>query len=81
MSELLSYARLLKDRDNFRKSGTKGGSDFNLYETPGNLYFRILFYFHNGDVDGGDRYDSGLLAPTWDENMDNNYYEYSSAWS
>ena len=83
---LLSYATLLNDRSNFRKSGTKHGSEFNKFETPINTYFKILFYFRNGNsssysktIDNG-----GFLAPTWLEYESNNvtpYYDHNSAWA
>lgn len=77
---LTSYAQFLKDILNFKKSGTKSGSDFNLYETPVNQYFKILFYFHNGDSEHEVGSDGGLLAPTWEHEL-KNYYQYNSAWS
>lgn len=81
---LISYATFLKDRNNFRKSGTRSGSEFNRYESPVNLYFKILFYFQNGDVDHntGLGNSGGFLAPTW-ANYTNasKYYDFNSAWS
>lgn len=81
---LISYATFLKDRDNFRKSGTKSGSEFNKYESPVNLYFKILFYFQNGDVDYNivNNSSGGFLAPTWTNYTNTNeYYNFNSAWS
>lgn len=78
----LSYAQFLKERNEFRRSGTRGGSEFNRFETPLNTYFKILFYFHNGDFESDNElYSGGLLAPTWENIKDTNYYEYNSAWS
>jgi hypothetical protein len=77
---LTSYSQFLKDILNFKKSGTKSGSEFNLYESPVNQYFKILFYFHNGDSDNEVGSDGGLLAPTWEKELAN-YYQYNSAWS
>ena len=51
-SDPLSYATILMDRNNFRKSGTRSGSEFNYFDTPRQTYFKILFYFCNGDADG-----------------------------
>lgn len=79
--DLTSYAQFLKDILNFKKSGTRSGSEFNLYETPINQYFKILFYFHNGDTDNEVGDNGGLLAPTWELNMSDNFYSYTSAWS
>lgn len=43
MSEqLLSYSELIKARDNFRKVDRDG---FNRFESPLNLYFRVMFNF------------------------------------
>ena len=84
MSNLLSYASILNDRDKFRKSGTLSGGEFNLLDTPSNKYFKILFYFDNGDVNGETLHgaSSGLLAPTWKLDIkENEYYLYNSAWS
>lgn len=81
---LLSYASVMRDRTNFIKAGTKSGSDFNLYDSPNNKYFKIFFYFENGDVDGStsDYMSGGLLAPTWLANKSNEkLYNYNSAYS
>lgn len=82
MSNYISYSDLLKSRDQFRKSGTSGGSDFNLYDTPGHKYFKLFFYFNNEDSDGSGM-DNGLLSPTWlEKNLsEKTYYMYNSAWS
>ena len=76
----ISYATFLKDRDNFRKSGTKSGSEFNYFETPRQTYFKILFYFCNSNSDNEIGLDTGLLAPTWEiygdsNNTNNPYYQ------
>lgn len=86
---LLSYDAVIKDRMNFIKSGTKNGSDFNYYDTPGQKYFKILFHFENGDVDGqtNNFASGGLLSPTWLAKIKDNYvdvsqmYLYNSAYS
>lgn len=96
MSELLSYVNILNDIQNFKKSGTKHGGDFNIYDTPTNKYFKILFYFGSdsefGDAEG---LGSGLLAPTWELFIKpddiafpmslppslRNYYSHNSAWA
>ena len=84
----LTYASILKDRQNFRRAGTRSGGEFNLFDTPGKKYFKILFYFGQSDsFDSG-----GLLTPTWnalagekpyDYSITDNtkFYEYNSAWA
>lgn len=83
MGNFLSYSKILKDRDNFRKSGTNSGSEFNLTDTPGSKYFRIFFYFDNGDVEGNTGLSStGLLAPAWNYDIaEKDWYKYTSAWT
>ena len=72
MSELLSYKHILDDIKKFKRAGTKTGDDFNIYDTPSQKYFKILFYFGSTPelftTDSG----SGLLAPTW-EIFNSNY--------
>lgn len=86
MSNLLSYESILRDRDNFRKAGSKNGNEFNLFDTPGSKFFKLFFYFNNGDVDGllGETNSGGLLTPTWrldDASNEKNLHQYNSAWS
>lgn len=85
MTNYISFANILKERDNFRKAGANSGSEFNLFDTPGHKYFKLFFYFNNGDVGGNynPMSNNGLLAPTWLINgvNDTNYYMYNSAWS
>lgn len=85
MSEYLSYAQFVKDYKNFKRAGTKRGNEFNLYDTPSNKFFKILFYFGGKADSVDDGLSSGLLAPTWDiiENPteDTPYYDYNSAWA
>ena len=85
MTNYISFANILKERDNFRKAGANSGSEFNLFDTPGHKYFKLFFYFNNGDVGGNynPMSNNGLLAPTWliDGVNDTNYYMYNSAWS
>ena len=86
MSNLLSYESILRDRDNFRKAGTKDGNEFNLFDTPGSKFFKLFFYFNNGDVDGllGETNSGGLLTPTWSiegTSNEKNLHQYNSAWS
>lgn len=82
--DFLSYASFLYDRQQFRRAGTRY-DEFNLYDTPGHLYFRILFHFFNGDDSKTTGPAGGLLAPTWQliGNYDDNYpfYEHNSAWA
>lgn len=85
MSNYISYYNIINDRNNFRKAGTKSGSDFNLFDTPSHKYFKLFFYFNNGDVSGSYGVDAGngLLTPTWfvEGVNDENYYMHNSAWS
>ena len=72
---ILSYGKILKDIQSFKRAGTYNGGDFNLLDTPSNKYFKIFFYFgskkndfttSNAEVDKNDAYPiGGLLAPTW----------------
>lgn len=84
MDNIISYAAFLKDRDNFRNSGTRTGSDFNLYDTPSHKFFKLLFYFWNSDLDDNLTHSGGLLAPTWEIYRDDGtdkYMNYDSAWA
>lgn len=86
MSNLLSYESILRDRNNFRKAGAKNGNEFNLFDTPGSKFFKLFFYFNNGDVDGllGETNSGGLLTPTWKldgASNEKNLHQYNSAWS
>lgn len=85
MNNYISFANILYDRDQFRKAGTNSGSEFNLFDTPGHKYFRLFFYFYNGDEEGHYSIQShnGLLAPTWllSGINDSNFYMFNSAWS
>jgi hypothetical protein len=80
MSELLSYSNILNDINNFRRSGSASGADFNIYDTPAHKYFRLLFYF-GSNPEFGDGFGSGFLAPTWDNMVGEQYYNYNSAWA
>lgn len=84
MSNYFSYQNVIDDIRKFRSSGTKFGGDFNLTDTTGRKYFKIFFYFNNGDAEGiSSSSHNGLLAPTWYVSGvdDSNYYMYNSAWS
>lgn len=84
MSNLISYYDLIKDRRNFRNSGTRSGGEFNYYDTPGLKFFKLFFYFNNGDSEGtSDAISSGgLLAPTWLlDPKEEDWWQYNSAWS
>jgi hypothetical protein len=75
----------MSDRENFRLAGTSA-NDFNKFDTPGLKYFKIFFYFTNGDSDsnmGNLNESGGLLAPSWKIPGigDDSYYKYTSAWS
>jgi hypothetical protein len=60
----LSYCTIINSRRQFIRSGTRLGDDFNYYDNPVRIYFKILFYFNNSDVENGNS-NTGLLAPTW----------------
>lgn len=87
MAAYISYDTIFKDRKSFLKSGGYSSNDFNAFDTPGHKYFKLLFYFNNGDVaewtDVGSS--GGLLAPTWlltdGELEESNLYKYESAWA
>ena len=64
--DLVSYGTFLRDRAEFLKAGGKSGNEFNRFDTPNQLYFKILFYFWNGDSDSAVGDSGGLLAPTWE---------------
>lgn len=86
MSNFVSYDNLIRSRNDFRRAGTNSGSEFNIFDTPNHKYFKLFFYFNNGDETGDSKLESsnGLLAPTWllGENAnDDTYYMYNSAWS
>lgn len=81
-----SYADIIIDRQKFRRAGTKGGGDFNFFDNPTSKFFKIFFYFENGDADGytGLEDSSGLLSPTWlidKKILDTNAYMYNSAYT
>ena len=91
---LYSHADFLYSRDNFVKSGGHVSDDFNKFDTPGHKYFKILFYFCNGDSEGVSAGNlgpnqknvignTGLLAPTWliPESEMGDLYHYESAWA
>lgn len=79
----LSYATFIDERNLFRKSGTKSGGEFNYYDTPGLKFFKLFFYFENGDSSNPNSdFSSGLLSPTWLYNVkEKDLYKYNSAWS
>lgn len=77
----LAYAQFLKDRMEFRKSGKRSGNDFNVFDSPGHKFFKILFYFGGADNNNGLE-SNGLLHPTWAiSNLNDNFYAFNSAWS
>lgn len=87
MNKVLTYSTIFKDIKNHKTSGTRSGSEFNLLDTPGRKYFKIFFYFNNGDIEGNGigQNSGGLLAPSWlnmnDENNESQYYDHNSAWT
>ncbi len=61
----LSYETLRNTLYEWRRSGTNS-SNFNVLDTPGHLFFKVIFHFWNGDAYGsGDGLENGLIAPTW----------------
>lgn len=86
--ELLSYKDVLESLQKYKKSGTKEGGDFNYFDTPSQKFFKICFYFVNGDGTNNSvqvSNSSGLLAPTWlildKSEWDHSFWDYNSAWS
>lgn len=80
----LSYATYIRDRMMFQRAGGLSGNDFSQMDTPGHFFFKILFYFQNGDSSGSQGLSGGLLAPTWEEmeaSGSTEYYSRNSAWS
>ena len=67
---ILSYKYLLSDILNFKRGGLIH-SDLtrksNVFDTPSQKYFKILFYFGSATTETGAdlKHSSGLLAPTW----------------
>lgn len=70
-TNILSYAKILKDISDFKKSGAKHSKDFNIFDIPSHKYFKILFYFGDSattktNMNNSDFSKSnGLLHPTW----------------
>lgn len=92
-SDPLSYETILADRLRFRQAGGPNSSDFNIYDTPSNTYFRLLFHFFDS-IDSGIDQGAGLLHPTWfdvngawvsQKNQSRadelDYWKHSTAWS
>ena len=81
--EMMSYARLLRDRNEYRTAGTRSGSDFNIFDTPSLKFFKILFYFEGkSEFETESRQSTGLLAPAWNYYLsDNTYYNSTTAWA
>jgi len=89
----LSYGTFLQNRLNFKQAGTNDGSDFNIYDTPSQKYFKIFFYFWNGNVEDRDDFvqSGGLLAPIWQlfqsssndksSYTEKDYWKYTTAWT
>lgn len=80
----LSYSSILRYRENFLKSGSRSGSDFNKFDTPGQKYFKIFFHFANGtdDLINKDTEMTGLLAPVWFLNIpEEQWHLHENAWT
>lgn len=52
----LNYKNHVRLLNEFKRAGGKYSSEFNIFDNPGRLYFKILFHFDTP---------SGLLHPTW----------------
>ena len=59
----LSYSTIRNLLTQFKKSSGKSGSEFNKFETPGQFYFKILFYFNN--INDSNAFTSNLLGCDW----------------
>lgn len=83
-TNILSYYNILEDIKRYKRSGTAygtAGDDFNKFDTPSHKYFKILFYFGSTPEFYATESGSGLLAPTWLNNINSDYYNYNSAWA
>ena len=81
-----SYRNILDDIQRFKKSGGKKSDEFNIYDIASHKYFKIFFYFVNGNSDdylNALSESGGLLAPTWElPNVSaENYFIFPSAWA
>jgi hypothetical protein len=81
-----SYKQILHDRQAFRQSGGTRSDDFNMADTPGLQFYRILFHFYSQESD--DMLSGyGLLHPTWEvpsikkRGRVEDLWQYSTAWS
>ena len=83
--DALSYGTFLDDVAKFKAAGGRVSDDFNAFDVPSMKYFKIFFYFINGDNNNNGTIgaSSGLLAPTWQipDLTDDDYWRYTSAWS
>ena len=80
----ISYAQILQDRENFRASGGRFGSDFNRFDTPSQKYFKLFFYFSNGTdhLSNKDMEMTGLLAPVWYLDLkEEEWHLFTNAWT
>ena len=63
----LSYKVIKNLIYDWRRSGTRS-SEFNRFDVPGHLFFKVVFHFWNGDaysVDESYANHNGLLTPAW----------------
>jgi hypothetical protein len=80
----LTAGERLGDVNRFRRVNKSG---FNETDSPDQRFFKLLFYFYNdleGDTTKVDWFNggsSGLLSPTWLDNVDKDFYKYNSAWA
>lgn len=81
----LPYDQIINYRSLFRKRSNDREDYFSTLDSPATKYFKILFYFENGDIDKNtsDFKSTGLLAPTWLNPgiKEEDYYKFNSAWS
>jgi hypothetical protein len=66
LADPLSYKTIKNTIYDWRHSGTRH-STWNNLDTPGHLFFKVVFHFFNGDNLSAEpkSIQSGLLAPTW----------------
>lgn len=81
----IPYDQIINYRSLFRKRSNDREDYFSTLDSPTTKYFKILFYFENGDIDKNtsDFKSTGLLAPTWLNPgiKEEDYYKFNSAWS
>ena len=80
-NNFFSYKTVLENMRAWRKTGTNHASlEFNKYDQGSIWFFRIFFYFYNGDSENSENLSGGLLAPSWELNS-TDWYNIPSAYS